>query len=280
MNEVQLPQGTVRYRDSGSGQPVVLIHGFGVDGRVWERLVPLLEGDFRVVVPDLPLGAHRVALNPDADLSPYGLARLVADFLDALELEDVTLVGNDTGGAICQFVATRHPERIARLVLTNCDAYEDFPPLMFRYLSWAAKLPGGLAALTASLRIKPLRRAPFAYGGLTKRRLEDELLDHWVEPAMTDRAVARDARKFLRSADKRYTLEAAERLRSFGMPTLLAWAPEDPFFKLRLAKRLAAAIPNARLERIEGSRTFVAQDQPQRLAEVLRDFVREPVSAA
>jgi pimeloyl-ACP methyl ester carboxylesterase len=279
MNEVQLPQGTIRYRDSGSGEPIVLIHGFGVDGRVWERLVPLLDDAFRVVVPDLPLGAHRVPLRPDADLSPYGVARLVADFLEALELEGVTLVGNDTGGAICQLVATGHPERLARLVLTNCDAYEDFPPLMFRYLVWAAKAPGGLAALTASLRIKPLRRAPFVYGGLTKRRLEDELLEHWVEPAMTNRDVARDARKFLRSADKRYTLEAAERLRSFGMPTLLAWAPEDPFFKWKQAERLAAAIPNAQLERIEGSRAFVAQDQPERLAEVLRDFAREPVRA-
>jgi pimeloyl-ACP methyl ester carboxylesterase len=274
--QVELPQGTVRYRDSGSGEPIVFIHGALVDGRLWKDVVPLLEPDFRCVVPDLPLGSHRTPLNPDADLTPYGLARLVADFIEALDLRDVTLVGNDTGGAICQIVATRHPERLARLVLTPSDAYEDFPPLAFKYLTAAARVPGGLTLLAQSTRLKALRGSPLAYGWLTKKRLDDELLRSWVEPGLANRAISRDVAKVLRGAHKRYTLEAAEKLRSFDKPTLIAWSTEDRFFKLKHGERLAREIPNARLERIDDARTFVSLDQPERLAGLIAGFIREP----
>jgi pimeloyl-ACP methyl ester carboxylesterase len=224
----------------------------------------------------LPLGSHRVPLKADADLTPYGLARLVADFMEALDLRDVTLVGNDTGGAICQITATRHPERLARLVLTPSDAYEDFPPLAFKYLTAAARVPGGLSLLAQSTRLSALRRSPVAYGWLTKKRLDDELLRSWVEPGLEDRGVSRDITKVLRGAHKRYTLEAAEKLRSFDKPTLIAWSTEDRFFKLKHGERLAREMPNARLERIDDARTFVSLDQPERLAELIAGFAREP----
>src|ERR671922_161104 len=112
MPEITLPQGTIRYRDQGDGPPLVFVHGLLVDGRLWEPVVERLDGH-RCIVPDLPLGSHHVAMQPDADQTPTGVAKLIADLIAALDLRDVTLVGNDTGGALCQLVAARHPERLA-----------------------------------------------------------------------------------------------------------------------------------------------------------------------
>jgi pimeloyl-ACP methyl ester carboxylesterase len=273
MPTIDLPQAAIPYRDSGTGAPVVLLHGALVDGRLWRKVVPELEQAARVVVPDLPLGSHRTPVKPGADLTPPGLARLVADFLAALDLHDVTLVGNDTGGAIAQLVATRHPERIGRLVLTPCDAYENFLPPMFRPLQWAARVPAVLTAALQPLRIPAARRLPFAFGWLSKRPIDRAVTDEWIRPFLTDRRIRRDTAEFLRGIDKRYTLQAAQDLARFEKPALIAWAPEDRFFPLAHAERLAATLPDARLERIEDSYTFVSEDQPARTAELIRAFV-------
>jgi pimeloyl-ACP methyl ester carboxylesterase len=277
---VDLDAGTIRYRDSGSGPTIVFAHGLLVDGSLWRRVTPLLEGEFRCVVPDLPLGSHREAMRPDADLTPPGVARVLADFMAALELDDVTLVGNDTGGAICQLVAANHPERLGRLVLTPCDAYENFLPPFFRPMQYAAKVPGLLTALVQPVRLRAVQKGPLAYGMLiSPQNIDPDVLDSWVRPYLNDGGVRRDAIRFLRSISNRYTIEAAVKLRSFDRPTLIAWAPEDRFFKLRFAERLAREIPNARLVRIEDSRTFVSEDQPERLAEEIASFVRETAKA-
>ena len=144
MNEARLQQGTIRYRESGTGEPVVLVHGLLTDGQLWREVAPRLARDFRVIAPDWPLGSHQLPLEPGADLSPPGLARIIADFISELDLEEVTLVGNDTGGALCQLVAAHHPERLGRLVLTPCDAYENFLPPAFRPLQMLAHVPGAL----------------------------------------------------------------------------------------------------------------------------------------
>ena len=271
---VTLPQGTIAYGESGPADaaPVVLVHGALVDGTLWRKVVPDLEGSLRCIVPDLPLGSHRTPMNEGADLSPPGLAKLVADFIAALGLEDVTLVGNDTGGAICQLVVTRHPERIGRLVLTPCDAYENFLPPAFRYLQLLARLPGGISTVAQTMRIPANRRMPIAYGWLSKSRIPSEVLANWTQPIIHDRAVRADTRQVLRGIDKKYTVEAAAKLRDFAGPTMLAWATEDRFFKPKFAERLAADIPGSRLEWIEDARTFVSEDQPQRLASLIGDF--------
>jgi pimeloyl-ACP methyl ester carboxylesterase len=279
--EVRLPQGTIRYRDTGAGTPLVFVHGLLVDGTLWRKVTPLLEGEFRCVVPDLPLGSHRVSMSPDADLSPAGVARILADFIVALDLEDVTLIGNDTGGAICQLVATEHPARLGRLVLTPCDAYENFLPPFFRPMQYAARVPGLLTALLQPARLGAIQRSPLGFGLLISHdSLDPQVIDSWLRPFFSNRGVRRDVIKFLRAISNRYTLEAAERLRDFDRPALIAWAPEDRFFKLIYGERLAAAIPDARLVRIEDSRTFVSEDQPERLAELIRGFVRETSGAA
>jgi pimeloyl-ACP methyl ester carboxylesterase len=279
MQDVNLPQGTIRYRESGAGEPIVFVHGLLVNGRLWEQVAARLTPDFRCIVPDWPLGSHEVPMNPDADLSPPGVAKIVADFLERLDLEKVTLVGNDSGGAISQLVATTYPERVGRLVLTNCDAYDNFPPKLFAYLKPAVTIPGGVALLTQSLRIKPLRRTPIAYGVLTKSRLSDELLDEWLQPGLTSPEIRRDTVKFIRGASPKQTERAARELSRFNAPTLFAWAPEDRWFKVEHAERLAASMPDARVERIPNSKTFVSIDQPERLAELISAFIREPTPA-
>jgi pimeloyl-ACP methyl ester carboxylesterase len=277
--EARLSGGTIRYRERGSGPPLLFVHGLLVDGALWRKVVPELARDFRCITPDWPLGSHQIPLGEGADRTPAGVARLIADFMAALELEDVTLVGNDTGGALCQLVVTRHPERVGRLVLTPCDAFENFPPRMFRYLVWVSKIPGGLSVLSQSMRIRANRNLPIAFGWLTKRRLPDAVSDHYVDSVIRDPRIRDDASAFLRAVDTAELLAATEQLREFRRPVLLAWAPEDRIFPFAHAERLVALLPDARLERVEDSRTFVPEDQPGRLAELIAGFVREPAEA-
>jgi pimeloyl-ACP methyl ester carboxylesterase len=275
--QLALPQGTIRYREMGEGEPIVFVHGYLVDGRLWSGTAEALSPGHRCIVPDWPMGAHRTAMSPDADLSPPGIAALIAAFLEGLELSAVTIVGNDSGGAMSQVLATRHPERIGRLVLTNCDTHENFPPSLFKAMPPLAKLPGGMAALALPFRIGALRRAAFA--PFAKHPIPPELIDSWMEPSAADSAIRRDTAKFTAGMHKRYTLEAAEKLKAFDRPTLFAWAPEDRIFKLSYAERLAETIPDATLETVEDAKTFVPLDQPERLAELIGAFVAERAAA-
>jgi pimeloyl-ACP methyl ester carboxylesterase len=246
-----------------------------VNADLWRKVVPALSKDFRCIAPDLPLGCHDHPLRADADMSPAGAAKVIADFIAALDLDGVTLVGNDTGGALCQLVVTRHPERIARLVLTNCDAYDKFPPGFFRYLFWGAHVPGFVTALFQPMRIAAIRSSPIAYGWLSKRGIPAEITAGWVRPGLESRAVRRDTAKLLKGVHPRYTQEAAKRFGEFDKPVLIAWGQEKDFFPAEYGERLSRDFPNARLERIEDSYTFVPEDQPERLVELIATFARE-----
>jgi pimeloyl-ACP methyl ester carboxylesterase len=263
--EIDLPAGRIRYREAGEGKPVVFVHGYLVDGRLWDGVVEALSDRCRCIAPDWPLGSQQVAMRPDADLSPPGVAAIIADFLEALEIEDATIVGNDTGGAMSQILVTRHPQRIGRLVLTNCDTHDNFPPGIFKALPALAKLPGGMAAMAASLRIGAFARGVFR--PLARARIPAELVASWVEPGIRDPGVRRDLRKVTAGMSSRYTLEAAERLRTSELPILLAWAPGDRLFPFKYAERLAGEARNARIVRVADSKTFVPLDRPQLLAD-------------
>ncbi len=269
--EVDLPSGTIRYRDAGEGKPVVFVHGYLVDGRLWDGVVDRLSAHCRCIAPDWPIGAQQQAMKPDADLSPYGIAATIAHFLAALDLEDVTIVGNDSGGAMSQVLVTRHPERIGRLILTNCDTHDNFPPGIFKTMPPLAKLPGGMALLAAPFRIPAVARA--AFRPFTKEPLPPALIASWMEPGLHNPDVKRDIKKVTTGMNKRYTLEAAEKLRNTDLPILLTWAPGDRLFPLKYAERLANETPNTRIVQIPDSRTFVPYDQPQRLADEIAAFV-------
>ncbi len=269
--EVDLPAGRIRYRDAGSGKPVVFVHGYLVDGRLWDGVVDALADRCRCLAPDWPIGAQPMPMRPDADLTPYGIAATIADFLEALDLEDVTIVGNDSGGAMSQVLATRHPERIGRLVLTNCDTHENFPPGIFKAMPPLAKLPGGMRVMAAPFRLGSMARA--AFRPFAKTPIPPELIRSWMEPGLNDPRVMADLKKVTAGMNKRYTLEAAERLRTAGLPLLLTWAPGDSFFPLSYAERLAGEVPGARIVEIPDAATFVPLDQPRRLADEIASFV-------
>jgi pimeloyl-ACP methyl ester carboxylesterase len=280
--EIQLSAGTIDYLDTGGDGPVVLfVHGLLASGMLWAMVVPQL-GEARCIVPELPLGAHAKPMKPDADLSPRSVAGMLAELMDKLNVDDVTVVGNDTGGAICQLLVTEHPERVGRMVLTPCDAFEHFFPPAFKPMQWAAKIPGGLSMSIRPAKVRAIRNSPLGFGWLSKRGIPDEAIEAAFGNYFGNRDVRRDTEKFVRKVSKKDTLAAAERLRDFDRPVLLAWAREDHFFKVKLAERLLERLPQGRLELIDDSYTFVPIDQPERLAELIREFVRdgEPAEVA
>ena len=271
MPTVDTPAGPVHYRVAGpsdsSAPPVVFLHGLLVNGELWTSVADgLAERGIRSFAPDLPLGAHPEPLRDDADLSPAGVARIVLDFLAALDLTDVTLVGNDTGGALAQFVIDADPTRVGRLVLTNCDAFDQFPPPPFGLLVAAGRRPGRLRALMAPTRLRAVRHSMLGFGPLATH-LDPGLTRRWVEPVLTSRGVRRDAARFMAAIRPADLLDVSTRLARFDRPVLLAWGTADRFFKLEFGRRLAAAFPQARLVEIEGSRTFVPLDAPERLVD-------------
>lgn len=280
MSEVELSAGTIEYEDTGGGGPaVVLLHGLAMDGSLWRHVVADLRSDYRCLVPTLPLGGHRRPMHPDADLAPRGIARLVGEFLERLDLRDVTLVANDWGGAQL-LISEGRAERVGRLVLASCEAFDNFPPGLPGRAVWlAAKLPGGLNALAQPLRLRPLRRLPLAFGWIAKRPIPHEVTDAWLRPVLTQREIRRDLTKYVRAVDKRDMLEATEQLRAFDRPALVIWAAEDRVMPPEHGRRLAELLPNARLIEIPDSYTLIPEDQPAELARALRDFLAAEAGA-
>jgi pimeloyl-ACP methyl ester carboxylesterase len=270
---IELSQGRLRAHLTGDGPPIVFVHGVLVNANLWRKVVPRLGGHTRISL-DMPLGSHLESM-PGADLSPPGLADLAADAIEALDLSDATVVGNDTGGALTQILAARRPERVGRLVLTSCDAFDNFPPRLFRFVLAPARIPAAVPALFAGLRLRPLRRLPIAYGWLSKRPIEREAEDSYVLPAVTRGEIRRDLARVVGGLDPKHTMDAAERLLRFDKPALVAWSGEDRFFPPEHGERLARLMPHARLGWIEGARTFSPEDRPDRLAELIRAFATD-----
>jgi pimeloyl-ACP methyl ester carboxylesterase len=270
---VEVPAGTIHYRERGSGPPIVFVHGVGVNGDLWRKVVPALADGRRCIAPDLPLGAHSDPLRDGVDLSLPGLARIVADVLDALGLDDVTIVANDTGGAIAQWLAGFNADRVGRLVLTSCDAFEKFPPAPQRLLVPLARVPGGLWLLAALAQFRFIQRTPIAYGWTTHGPIDPAVMRSYTGPAFRSRGVRRDLARLLRAVDTRHTFEAAEALRGFDRPALVAWAADDRLFPLEHGRRLAELLPQGRFLTIADSRTFIPEEQPERLAAILEEFL-------
>ncbi|HEY0632028.1 MAG TPA: alpha/beta hydrolase [Thermoleophilaceae bacterium] len=262
--------GTIEYRESGSGAPLVFAHGVGVNGDLWRRVAPpLAAGGRRCIVPDLPLGGHSIPLSQAPDMSLPGLADILAGFVEALDLDDVTLVANDTGGAITQAYIGRRPERIARLVLTSCDAFDRYPPPAVAYLKPLARVPGGLWTLGHAVRFKAVQRLPIAYGWATHRPIEPRVMASYTTGVRTDAGVRADLARVLKGARKSDMQAASRSVANFDRPALVAWAADDLFFPVEHGRALADLMPNARFELIRNSRTFVPEDQPGELVRLI-----------
>jgi pimeloyl-ACP methyl ester carboxylesterase len=246
-----------------------------MDASLWEDVIADLSPEHRCVAPTLPMGAHHHAMSPDADLSPWGQARLVSELVDRLDLRDVTLVGNDTGGAIVQLIMCDGAPRVGRVVLVSCDAFDNFPPgLTGKTLVLAGKLPPTLFGLfMQQMRLRPLRRLPLAFGWLTMHR--DAATARWIRPVLEQPGIRHDTVRVLRAiaAQRHLLLGAGECLPRFHRPALVVWATHDRVMPPEHGRRLAELLPHGRLVEIPDSYTLIPVDQPARLAHAIREFV-------
>lgn len=281
MATVELSAGTIEYEDTGGSKPVVVfVHGVLMDSSVWRSVIAELARDHRCVAPTLPLGAHLHPMRAGADLSLKGLAHLLAEFLEYLDLSDVTLVVNDWGGPLL-LVADR-PDRIGRLVVTSCEAFDNIPPGVPGLAAMvAALLPGSFYLNAQLMRIRALRRTPFTFGWMAKRPIPDEIFDRWMGPCRSQRAVRRDIRNYGKDArNYRRELQAAtEQLARFERPALVAWASEDRVMPPDHGRGIAELLPKSRLVEIPDSYTLIPLDQPSRLALLIRQFINETTIA-
>ncbi|MCM3887090.1 alpha/beta fold hydrolase [Frankia sp. R82] len=267
---LDLPPGQISYRVAGppdsARPPVVFLHGLLVDGQLWSAVAAqLAKQGVRSYAPTLPLGAQPTPMRPDADLTPRGIARLVLDFLVALDLRDITLVGNDTGGAIAQFVLDADPARIGRVVLTNCDGFDVFPPFPFTLLVRALRHPALVAALVPGLRSARLRHSPLAFGPLASRPFDPQLTRAWVAP-LANADIRRDTARLARGIDPADLLDVSTRLGKIEVPVHILWGDADRFFRVDFGRRLAAAFARATFDTVPGGRTFLPLDHPDRVA--------------
>ncbi|MGV9747762.1 alpha/beta fold hydrolase [Rhodococcus zopfii] len=274
MYQVEVSAGTIEYEDTGGDGPVlVFIHGLLMDGTGWRHVVGELRGRYRCILPTWPLGSHRKPMHPDADLTLIGMGRLIGEFLDALDLREVTLVQNDWGGAQI-FLAVANPERVSRLVLTACEAFDNYPPGPVRLLLPLARMPGGFRVLMTVLGTRLGRRGPGTWGWMSKRPVPEQVYDAWFRPATVDRDVRRDAAKYAVSAPpKRELLDLAAKSAEFTGPVLIVWATEDRMMPRDHGRRLAELFPDSRLVEIDDSYTLLAEDQPEKLTAAIGDFL-------
>lgn len=265
--------GDIEYRDIGEGPAVLFLHLILARGDHWDRVVPLLSDRYRCIVPDLPMGAHRVPARREVEFTPPTVAAAIAELIEVLDLDDVTIVGNDTGGAIAQMVGARHPERVGRLVLTDCDMYDQFPPKIFMPLIWTARLPGGVWAVAQLLRLRFLWPLPFAFG-LLVNELDRPKIDGWIAAIRENKACRHDTRRIMQTASTDQTNAAAAALAEADLPISVIWGADDKAFSMKNAERFCREVATAELTVVENCKAFVCWDQPEQLAELSDEVVR------
>ena len=253
MPTIDLPIGPIDYRVVGpraADLPVaVFVHGFLVNSTLWDPVAEKLAADgVRCILPDWPLGAHRRPVDPDAGLSPIAVASAVTDLLGALGLHDVVLVGNDTGGALCQLALRGDTHRVRGLVLTNCDAFEQFPPRFFVPLFTLARSRIAVWTVAQQTRLRAVRHSPLAFGPLLNRPLPASLTRGWIQPLLDSPAIRRDVTRFARGMRRTELADAATWLGQFEGPVHLVWGTRDKHFTIELGRRLAAAFQRAQLD--------------------------------
>lgn len=278
---VRTSQGPIHYRDTGpavepNGHTLLMLAGFLASGDLWRPVVPGLHANgFRVVTIDPPSGAQPEPMHRDADLTPPGLARIVGEVLEALDLDEVTIVANDSGCAVTQLLLTGDvpsAKRVGRVVFATGDFFEHFPPGPFKPLLALPKVPGGLTAMAHALRSRAIWQAPTSFGWLSNDPLPDDIKDAFLQPALRSKEIREDIAKVLSGIDHRYTLEAAEHFGDIDLPVLFLWAAEDRFFPPSDADKAAALMPDAQVVMVEGARTFVMWDQPDAVIDAIARF--------
>lgn len=268
----ELSVGRVHYTDIGVGKPVIFLHGGLANGNLWRGVTPYIADGYRCLIPDLPKGSHPEPMYRGTELPPPDMARLVISFMDSLGIEDAHLVTNDSGGAVGQILTATYPDRVRSLVLTSCDTYRQFPPRYLKPVHVVAQIPGAAIAIARLWTWRWVQRV--FYASLVWRPVPSDVLAGYVDP-MNDPRIRRDIAIFFRGIRLRHTVDAAAALSQIDLPVLIVWGANDLWFSKKNAAKLAAALPDARLTILTECRTFVPEDQPDRLGELVRDFLAE-----
>jgi len=269
---IDLPFGRCAVRVTGEGPPVLLVHGIIVNGHLWDPIIPALAVGHQVISPDLPLGSHEHPARRRDLVTPEGVADSLAALIEALGHDQVVVVGNDSGGAISQILTARHPDKVRALVLTTCDAFDHFPPTLLKPMRPMLAVPGMIDVLGFLYRFRLVRRS-FAGAGLVITDIDDEAIAPYFDRLSTDREARRDMAQFIRGCRPALAHAAAEELRSFPRPVLLAWGEGDRLFPEADARRLHEMIPGSELTWISDTKTFSMIDQPDQLVAAIRPFL-------
>jgi pimeloyl-ACP methyl ester carboxylesterase len=273
MQSIELPHGVVNFRVAGptdsAAPPVLFVHPFLMDGSLWSGVADLLAAQgIRSYAPDWPLGSHTAPVKPGTDQSPRGVAGQIQRFIEALDLRDVTLVGGDTGGALCQFLLDTDPSRIGRVVLTNCDAFDTFPPFPFSVMFLLLK-----GEIRMKINLQPMRWRAFRHSplglGLLANTLDPEQTRSWIQPSLRSKAIRKDAVDFLRASKPEDLLDVSTRLRRFTGPVTIVWGTADRAFTTRLGRRLQHAFGNAHFVEVPKAKTLIPLDAPRQLADAI-----------
>ena len=264
MQKVEVAGNTIEYQDLGKGKPIVFIHGAFSSGKTWRKVIPELSENFRCIVPEWPFGGHKIPIANKLDFSPNGIADLVAGFLRALELGDVIIVANDTGGAYAQVFTAKYGRKVSHLILSNCEGFEIFPPKKFKSLQSMVKVPGYLWLLSKVFSFKPSLKWDMTFGLLSHSLSKEELFDFYVKHFVENALIRNDFKELAIEWHPKYTENAAKELDAFDKPVLILWGIDDSeLFPIELGKRLNAIFSNSTFVEIEKSKTYVQEDRPQ-----------------
>ncbi|SFS17811.1 Pimeloyl-ACP methyl ester carboxylesterase [Dyella sp. OK004] len=262
--QIATPSGTISYVEHGSGPVALFVHGVLLNSYLWRHQLAEL-GDLRrcIAVDLLAHGDTEIAA--DQDVSVTANAHMLAQFLDALHIDQVDLVGNDSGGGICQIFAALYPERIRSLALTNCDAHDNWPPEAFKPFVEMVAAGGLPQTLQAMVTDKTIYRSPQALGPAYERpeAVTDDTIDTYLQPHLRNAQRTRDIERFVNAFDNRHTVGIEDRLRLLQAPTLIAWGTDDIYFDVQWSHWLQQTIPGTR-KRVEfkEARIFFPEERP------------------
>jgi pimeloyl-ACP methyl ester carboxylesterase len=268
--------GPLAWRSSGEGPPLVFFAGALANGDLWRDVVAALEDRYRCITIDLPLGAHRWPLKDGADRSATSLARLLLDCIELLDVEDATVVANDTaGGLLLLSLAADHPAlgRVSRLVLTNCENYDQFPPDKLRLAAAMCRTTPRFAQAMLRLQLGSSASRRRAISTVTARGLDEERTESFFGPPRHDKRVVADLVAAQGGCRPQLLIDAAQAIPRFDRPVLLIWGDSCGFFPMAGAERLASEFPTARLVTVRGAKTWVPVDDPATVADAIVEFV-------